>query len=88
MVEVPGGGAPVAPNSGEASCRRRAREGLQAGRRRLRFAGDFGGAEITGGGRREVDLRWMVVGSLGKTRRRPGGLAAARWERMDGTARF
>ena len=29
MVEVPGGGAPVAPNSGEASCRRRAWEGLQ-----------------------------------------------------------
>ena len=50
--------------------------------------GIFGGAGNTGGGRREVDLRWMVVGSLGKTRRRPGGLAAARWERMDGTARF
>ena len=52
-----------------------------AGRRRLRLAGDLGGAEITGVGRRlwleGADLRWMVVGSVGKTRRRPGGLAAA-----------
>ena len=50
--------------------------------------GFFGGAGNMGGGRREVELRWMVVGSLGKTRRRPRGLAAARWERMDGMARF
>ena len=34
--------------------------------------------ELVGGCRwKGVDLRWMVVGSVGKTRRRPGGLAAA-----------
>ena len=81
-------------NRDEAAIRGSGRLGWQLDRRgereaRLRFAADFfGGAGNTGGGRREVDLRWMVVGSLGKTRRRPGGLAAARWERMDRTARF
>ena len=33
--------------------------------------------ELVGGcGWKGVDLRWMVVGLVGKTRRRPGGLAA------------
>ena len=53
--------------------------------------------EVVGGcGWREINLRWMVVGSVGKTRRRPGGLAAglggiprkgvaAAGEGMDGT---
>lgn len=47
IVEVPGGGAPVAANSGEASCGRRVREGLQEN---VLFSG-------TRGGRRE---RWLV----------------------------